>query len=306
MATIGNRLLIGTDMQGSVFLAVASSGRLARAYSPYGYCSLDLHPEYGGRIQFAGELRDRFTGCYTLGNGYRGYHPELKRFGSPDSLSPFGDGGLSTYAYCRGDPVNRIDPSGHVGVASALQLLHPLRSRFSPSPVTKPMQLRKVLYPDMQDVKIYGDAFSFSDKNGTRYNLVTHGDGKKALLGGQILTPSELHADLLARGETFGGYSEARLISCHGADHGKRSPGQQFATLSGLRTKTYLGIVRHNMDPVIQISSRLDDPVAKAALIRLTFQVTKYYPQGSTRGSRSATGRHNHGPLNHRSVQFLP
>ncbi|OKA17200.1 hypothetical protein BOH74_23100, partial [Pseudomonas versuta] len=30
-----------------------------------------------------------------------------------DSLSPFGEGGLNGYSYCAGDPVNRIDPSGH-------------------------------------------------------------------------------------------------------------------------------------------------------------------------------------------------
>ena len=35
------------------------------------------------------------------------------RFHSRDSLSPFGKGGLNGYAYCAGDPVNRIDPSGH-------------------------------------------------------------------------------------------------------------------------------------------------------------------------------------------------
>ncbi|WP_397457346.1 RHS repeat-associated core domain-containing protein, partial [Pseudomonas versuta] len=35
------------------------------------------------------------------------------RFHSRDSLSPFGEGGLNGYAYCAGDPVNRIDPSGH-------------------------------------------------------------------------------------------------------------------------------------------------------------------------------------------------
>jgi len=38
------------------------------------------------------------------------------RFNSPDSLSPFGDGGLNGYAYCVGDPVNRSDPTGHFSV----------------------------------------------------------------------------------------------------------------------------------------------------------------------------------------------
>ncbi|MFC9753074.1 RHS repeat-associated core domain-containing protein [Streptomyces sp. NPDC056921] len=37
----------------------------------------------------------------------------LARFHSPDSLSPFGDAGLNAYAYCLGDPINRVDPTGH-------------------------------------------------------------------------------------------------------------------------------------------------------------------------------------------------
>ena len=35
------------------------------------------------------------------------------RFNSPDSWSPFGDGGLNAYAYCGGDPMNQADPTGH-------------------------------------------------------------------------------------------------------------------------------------------------------------------------------------------------
>lgn len=63
---------------------------------------------------FNGEFPDPLTGHYLLGNGYRAYNPVLGRFNSPDSLSPFGEGGVNAYAYCRGDPVNRVDPSGHV------------------------------------------------------------------------------------------------------------------------------------------------------------------------------------------------
>ncbi|WP_230202737.1 RHS repeat-associated core domain-containing protein, partial [Pseudomonas syringae] len=44
------------------------------------------------------------------------FNPVLMRFNSPDSLSPFGEGGVNAYAYayCEGDPVNRVDPSGHL------------------------------------------------------------------------------------------------------------------------------------------------------------------------------------------------
>ncbi|EPJ83956.1 hypothetical protein CFII68_18000, partial [Pseudomonas sp. CFII68] len=43
----------------------------------------------------------------------RAFNPVLMRFNSPDSSSPFGEGGLNSYAYCIGDPINRIDPTGH-------------------------------------------------------------------------------------------------------------------------------------------------------------------------------------------------
>ncbi|WP_434628282.1 RHS repeat-associated core domain-containing protein [Chromobacterium sp. CV08] len=61
-----------------------------------------------------GERRDPLGGAAHLGNGYRAYSPALMRFHCPDSLSPFGAGGINAYGYCAGDPVNRADPSGHL------------------------------------------------------------------------------------------------------------------------------------------------------------------------------------------------
>lgn len=63
---------------------------------------------------FNGELIDSVSGTYLLGNGYRAYNPVLMRFNCPDSLSPFGGGGINPYAYCAGDPINYTDPSGHI------------------------------------------------------------------------------------------------------------------------------------------------------------------------------------------------
>ncbi|WP_080427551.1 RHS repeat-associated core domain-containing protein [Burkholderia ubonensis] len=64
-------------------------------------------------IGFNGYLLDSATGCYVLGNGYRLYNPVMRAFYSPDSESPFGDGGVNRYQYCYLDPINRTDPTGH-------------------------------------------------------------------------------------------------------------------------------------------------------------------------------------------------
>ncbi|QWT21836.1 hypothetical protein KPL74_07465 [Bacillus sp. NP157] len=63
------------------------------------------------RLAYAGEVVDNESGGYPL--GARLYGPALRRFMSPDLMSPFDRGGLNRYAYCSGDPINRIDPSGN-------------------------------------------------------------------------------------------------------------------------------------------------------------------------------------------------
>ncbi|MPY23762.1 RHS repeat-associated core domain-containing protein [Shewanella sp. YLB-07] len=71
-------------------------------------------------LGFNGERKDPVTGCYHLGNGYRMYNPRLMRFHATDSMSPFGQGGINSYAYCLGDPINLKDPSGHFVLLSLL------------------------------------------------------------------------------------------------------------------------------------------------------------------------------------------
>ena len=107
----GSRIF-GTDQQQSVLTQLHGEQWEDNAYSPYGH-----RPAEGGFFSLAGfngEQLDSVTGLYLLGNGYRAYSPTLMRFISPDSMSPFGAGGLNAYAYCLGDPVNRVDPTGHV------------------------------------------------------------------------------------------------------------------------------------------------------------------------------------------------
>ena len=107
----GTATLLATDQQRSVLNALDATGPHPLAYSPYGHHpALNRLPSLRG---FNGEQPDPLTGHYHLGNGYRQFNPVLMRFNSPDSWSPFGEGGINAYAYCEGDPVNRVDPNGH-------------------------------------------------------------------------------------------------------------------------------------------------------------------------------------------------
>jgi RHS repeat-associated core domain len=72
-------------------------------------------------LGFNGERIDPVLGGYHLGNGYRLYSPSLRRFTSPDSMSPFGQGGINPYAYCEGDPINHTDPTGHVRLGAIFE-----------------------------------------------------------------------------------------------------------------------------------------------------------------------------------------
>lgn len=104
-------LLIAGEENRSTLTVLNNSQQHSIAYTPYGHHLQEADtPQLLG---FNGERFDPFTGYYLLGNGYRAFNPVLMRFNSPDSWSPFGKGGINAYAYCEGDPVNRVDPTGH-------------------------------------------------------------------------------------------------------------------------------------------------------------------------------------------------
>lgn len=101
--------LLAPEAHGSV-LAESAAGQHQRiGYSPYGHRIAQERTQ--SRTGFNGQLLEP-QGWYHLGNGHRVYNPALRRFHSADRLSPFGEGGLNAYAYCLGDPVNHVDPTG--------------------------------------------------------------------------------------------------------------------------------------------------------------------------------------------------
>lgn len=103
--------LLAVDMKKTVLYSINQTLIYQQIYSPYGH----RRPAENGLFSllgFNGEQPELLTGHYLLGQGHRAYNPVLMRFNSPDSLSPFGEGGFNSYAYCENDPINYADPSG--------------------------------------------------------------------------------------------------------------------------------------------------------------------------------------------------
>lgn len=99
--------LLAENSQSSIVNSSSRNSRKYLSYTAYGHGHTDLI------LGYTGQRYDRLTNCYHLGNGYRAFSPQIMRFLSPDSLSPFRNLTLNAYAYCMGDPINRHDPSGH-------------------------------------------------------------------------------------------------------------------------------------------------------------------------------------------------
>jgi len=102
-------LVLGCDQQGSPMNVMSANASRTGRYTPYG-----LETTLPSATGFTGQLKAWSLPGYFLGSGYRFFNTVLMRFHSPDSLSPFAAGGINAYMYCGGDPVNRIDPSGHM------------------------------------------------------------------------------------------------------------------------------------------------------------------------------------------------
>jgi len=95
------------------------SDRLATPIEMHGLCvrrfawdAYGVGQPQGVSAGFIGTLYEHTGALYQFGNGCRPYVPALRRFGSPDSLSPFGGGGINAYAYCLAEPINFSDSNG--------------------------------------------------------------------------------------------------------------------------------------------------------------------------------------------------
>ncbi|MCE1117159.1 MULTISPECIES: RHS repeat-associated core domain-containing protein [Pseudomonas] len=176
---VGKAMLLATDKQRSVVQGRDAEGNAFKpiSYTPYGDSPGKDSDE--GILGYTGEQRDGVLPGYWLGNGYRCYWTALGRFGSADSWSPFGRGGINAYAYCSGDPVNYSDPSGHLGWGGRLRtgnLTHPW---VVADPVVFTPQLAELGFPnpgDYQRYLIQRPSIGQSARTGWRHNQIVSGN----------------------------------------------------------------------------------------------------------------------------------
>ena len=98
------------------------------AYDAWGNCTITNSTNSdianANAIRYRGYYFDVETGWYFLNARY--YNPEWRRFISPDDtsyLDPENVNGLNLYCYCGNDPVNFVDPSGHLALSTVILII---------------------------------------------------------------------------------------------------------------------------------------------------------------------------------------
>ena len=104
------------DMQGSTTNLLRADGTLSAAYdyADFGETTELAGSSFDNQIRYAGGIYDEETGLYYLNARY--YDPETGRFISQDSYRGKIDdpNQWHLYAYCANNPINYVDPSGHI------------------------------------------------------------------------------------------------------------------------------------------------------------------------------------------------
>ncbi|MEE4919709.1 RHS repeat-associated core domain-containing protein [Pseudomonas alliivorans] len=236
-----NCALLATTRQDSVI----GTPQSAFSYTPYGH----RHPQANSMSLpgFNGQQADRVTGHYLLGNGYRAFNPVLMRFNSPDRLSPFGEGGLNAYAYCKGDPVNQVDPTGLI--PSFMKPFRKWLARVNTPPSEAKDAFVRLELSNKRTIRKEIDIYDRDIGPGQKQLVVNaHGalpgiaDNSTLYADHQYIGAEHLSAELKKQGTVFENYKSAHIIACHSAD--TRMPfAEQFSRQTGLPTLGYQGIV---------------------------------------------------------------
>jgi len=240
--TAADTTLLATDAQTSVLTSLpAAASPSTHHYTPYGHqAAASSRPGVPG---FNGEHPDPLTGHYLLGQGYRAFNPVLMRFNSPDSLSPFEEGGINAYAYGQGDPVNRVDPSGHYA-SRFLNFLSrgviKAQSRITGAQVKSVKNVTRL----SEGIVAFEDTY----KNKSRLNFIGHGtefeggyrlkyDDKNAINAASLYNLASNHGLAVKQ------YENLRTVMCYSGDGGANSFGAELSLITGRPVKAYQGTV---------------------------------------------------------------
>ncbi|PAK93981.1 hypothetical protein B8X02_04040 [Stenotrophomonas rhizophila] len=248
------------------------------------------HEDTRGWLGYNGQLHEPGAAWQFLGNGYRIYNPVLMRFHSPDSLSPFGKGGINPYSYVIGDPVNNADPSGHMllpiagllaagtiamvgtaivaglkGQKPSAMLLGVLAGALAIGTAgTLGMHaMRSARLARASRVQVPYKTLGPGEVmvwRGPKFDTVRiHGDPATSEWGGRILNGVELAHTVKAAGTGRLRQKDIHLQSCYGAVGGKASQGQVLADTLGVEVTAHLG--RVNSKPGSRMLTTASDTV---------------------------------------------
>lgn len=241
--------LLTSDLSRSVIQTISQNTHQPITYTTYGYMP-EKHTSLS-LLGFNGERSNPLTGHYLLGNGYRAFNPTLMRFNSPDNLSPFGEGGINCYAYCKGDPVNFTDPTGHflnslrrVLVSSSGNLFRKPQLSLSLN-FTNGATTGVSKYQNIQ--RIAGGVYIADEPlAGGGKSLVINGHGREGghlISKNSILDPRDVIGRLKRKGVAIKDYSEVHLMICHSAEGGGGSLAQRLHGKFGVPVTAYEGKV---------------------------------------------------------------
>jgi RHS repeat-associated protein len=98
---------------GSTSVVTDASGGVVgtQGYYPFGETRYSTGALFTDKL-YTGQQQNSYIKLYWYGS--RWYDPALGRFISPDTITPGGVEGLNRYAYVINNPINYIDPSGHI------------------------------------------------------------------------------------------------------------------------------------------------------------------------------------------------